>query len=66
MKNVIVHTNEYTRSHTHLPRQPRDQRIARWAFHIDKQDTPVFFTASYTDALAQAAKLATFSVTVLP
>ena len=63
---IRIDTRKFEAVHHRTPRQPRGYRVSPWAFQIDIDPTPVFITAAYKDALAQAKARAQYSVTVLP
>ena len=66
MTRITVDTTRYEATHGRTPRQDRHYATSPWAFQIDRDPTPVFFTARYRDAVKQAQALATYSITVLP
>jgi len=63
---ITVNTRSYEVAHGHKPRQSREYPIGSWAFQIDNTREPIFFHATYRDALQQAKALARYAITVLP
>ena len=64
-RTVQVETSVYQFNHGRKPRTRPGEGATGWAFKIDRLET-IFLHGTYSQALAQAKKLAAFRVEVLP